>query len=109
MVGIGVWDMREVEIREESGFAAVGVAEEEDGYCWGVVHGQGARSTMGLAYYRFRAFVIYLPYGTLLYLTFPIFVTLPRSCRYVDSCTKPFWVGSNGTSATFYSTLNYVI
>ena len=59
LMEIGGGGRRETEVREESGFAAVGVAEEEDGYCWGVVHGQGARSTMGLAFYKFRAFVIY--------------------------------------------------
>ena len=29
-----------MEVREKGGFAAVGVAEEEDGYCWRLVHGQ---------------------------------------------------------------------
>ena len=37
-VGVGVGARREVEVREKGGFAAVGVAEEEDGYCWRLVH-----------------------------------------------------------------------
>ena len=42
-VEIGVGARTEVEVREKGGFAAVGVAEEEDGYSWGVVHKQSAR------------------------------------------------------------------